>query len=82
VWTRQSDEYCETNKVVSVLTKVMRIADVKNKDFTPIINNKSNKPIIDDLKDTFRIAFGVNIETGKEVIDDIFERYIEGRTIP
>lgn len=82
VWTRQSDEYCETNKVVSVLTKVMRIADVKNKDFTPIINNKSNKPMIDDLKDTFRIAFGVNIETGKEVIDDVFERYIEGRTIP
>ena len=37
VWTRQDDEYCETNKVIGVLTKIMRIADVKNKDFKPII---------------------------------------------
>ena len=82
VWTRQEDEYCETNKVIGVLTKIMRIADVKNKDFKPIINNKANAPLIDDLKSTFRVAFGINIETGQEVIDEVFSKYIENRTLP
>ena len=82
VWTKQDDEYCETNKVVGVLTKIMRIADVKNKDFKPIIKNKSNDPLIEDLKNTFRVAFGINIETGTEIIDEVFSKYIENRTIP
>ena len=82
VWTKQSDEYCETNKVVSVLTKVMRIADVKNKDFKPIIVNKANDALIEDLKNTFKVAFGINIKTNKEVIDEVFEKYIENRTLP
>lgn len=82
VWTRQEDEYCETNKVIGVLTKIMRIADVKNKDFKPIIKNKSNDPLIEDLKNTFRTAFGINIKTGEEVIEEIFSKYIENRTLP
>jgi hypothetical protein len=60
----------------------MQIADVKNKDFKPIINNDSNAPLINDLKNTFRTAFGVNLETGKEVVEEIFSKYIENRTIP
>jgi len=60
----------------------MRIADVKNKDFKPIIKNKSNDPLIEDLKATFRTAFGINIETGEEVIEEVFSKYIENRTIP
>ena len=82
VWTKQPDEYCETNKVVSVLTKVMRIADVKNKDFKPIKVDKAHDALIQDLKNTFRTAFGVNIETGTEVIEDVFTKYIENRTLP
>jgi len=60
----------------------MRIADVKNKDFKPIIVNKANDALIEDLKNTFKVAFGINIETNKEVIDEVFEKYIENRTLP
>jgi hypothetical protein len=60
----------------------MRIADVKNKDFKPIIVNKANDALIKDLKNTFKVAFGINIKTNKEVIDEVFEKYIENRTLP
>jgi len=60
----------------------MRIADVKNKDFKPIIVNKANDALIEDLKNTFKVAFGINIKTNKEVIDEVFEKYIENRTLP
>ena len=81
-WVRQIDEYCETTKVVGVLTKVLKIADLPNSKFQPIINNRTTEAKIKKLKDTFRVAFGINLETGEEVIDNIFEKYIEGKTIP
>ena len=37
---------------------------------------------LEDLKNTFKVAFGINIKTNKEVIDEVFEKYIENRTLP
>lgn len=83
IWTKQEDEYCDTNKVVGITSKLLNVANLSgSKDFTPYIYNATNSKLIDDLKNTFREAFGINLQTGQLVIDEIFTKYIEDRTLP
>lgn len=82
-WIKQDNEYCDTNKVVGVMSKLLNIANLSNGEiFSPIENTPINKELIEDLKNTFRVAFGVNLQTGGDVIEEIFSKYIENKTLP
>lgn len=83
IWTKQTDEYCSTNRVVGITSKILNIANLKNtKDFPPLQYNELTSNFIDDLKNTFRTAFGVNLQTGEDVIEEVFRKYIENKTLP
>lgn len=83
IWTKQADEYCSTNRVVGITSKILNIANLKNtKDFPPLQYNELTSNFIDDLKKTFKIAFGVNLQTGEAVIEEVFRKYIENKTLP
>ena len=83
IWIKQDNEYCDTNKVVGVMSKLLNIANLSNREmFSPIENTPVNKELIEDLKNTFRVAFGVNLQTGGDVIEEIFSKYIENKTLP
>ena len=82
-WIKQDNEYCDTNKVVGVMSKLLNIANLSNGEtFSPVENTPINKELIEDLKNTFRVAFGVNLQTGGDVIEEIFSKYIENKTLP
>lgn len=83
IWTKQTDEYCSTNRVVGITSKILNIANLKNtKDFPPLQYNELTSNFIDDLKNTFRTAFGVNLQTGEDIIEEVFRKYIENKTLP
>lgn len=83
IWTKQADEYCSTNRVVGITSKILNIANLKNtKDFPPLQYNELTSDFIGDLKNTFRTAFGVNLQTGEDVIEEVFRKYIENKTLP
>jgi hypothetical protein len=65
VWVKQEDEFCSTNRVVGITSKILNIANLKDtKEFPPLQYNRLTADLIDDLKNTFKTAFGVNLETG------------------
>jgi hypothetical protein len=65
------------------MSKLLNIANLSNGEtFSPIENIPINKELIEDLKNTFRVAFGVNLQTGEDVIEEIFSKYKENKTLP